>query len=100
VIEAKDGAQGLAMGSSVQPDAILCDIHMPVMVGFDFIAWRRQNPDLSTLPVIMITSQSNRDPMRRAMGNGSLKWIGTDGLPIAVGAASHGSLLNMLDRAQ
>lgn len=71
VIEAKDGAQGLAMASSVQPDAILCDINMPVMDGFEFIARLRQNPDLSTIPVIMITSLSNRDSMRRAMGNGA-----------------------------
>lgn len=71
VIEAKDGAQGLAMASSVLPDAILCDINMPVMDGFEFIARLRQNPDLSTIPVIMITSLSNRDSMRRAMGNGA-----------------------------
>ncbi len=71
VIEAKDGAQGLALASSTQPDAILCDINMPVMDGFEFIARLRQNPDLSTIPVIMITSLSNRDAMRRAMGNGA-----------------------------
>lgn len=71
VIEAKDGAQGLALASSTQPDAILCDINMPVMDGFEFISRLRQNPDLSTIPVIMITSLSNRDAMRRAMGNGA-----------------------------
>ena len=71
VLEAKDGAQGLAMASSLQPDAILCDINMPVMDGFEFIARLRQNPDLSTIPVIMITSLSNRDAMRKAMGTGA-----------------------------
>lgn len=71
VIEAKDGAQGLAMASNLQPDAILCDINMPVMDGYEFIARLRQNPDLSTIPVIMITSLSNRDAMRRAMGSGA-----------------------------
>ena len=71
VIEAKDGAQGLAMASSMQPDAILCDINMPVMDGFEFISRLRQNPDLSTIPVIMITSLSNRDAMRKAMGTGA-----------------------------
>lgn len=71
VLEAKDGAQGLAMASKLLPDAILCDINMPVMDGYEFIARLRQNPDLSTIPVIMITSLSNRDSMRRAMGNGA-----------------------------
>jgi CheY-like chemotaxis protein len=71
VLEARDGAQGLAMASSLQPDAILCDINMPVMDGFEFISRLRQNPDLSTLPVIMITSLSNRDAMRKAMGTGA-----------------------------
>lgn len=71
VLEAKDGAQGLALASSHMPDAILCDINMPVMDGFEFVARLRQNPDLSTIPVIMITSQSNRDTMRKAMGTGA-----------------------------
>jgi two-component system, sensor histidine kinase and response regulator len=71
VLEAKDGAQGLALASDKQPDAILCDIHMPVMDGFEFVSRLRQNPHLSTIPVIMITSMANRDAMRKAMGNGA-----------------------------
>ena len=71
VLEAKDGAQGLAIASAKKPDAILCDIHMPVMDGFEFVSRLRQNPDLSTIPVIMITSMANRDAMRKAMGTGA-----------------------------
>ena len=71
VIEARDGAQGLALASEKYPDAILCDINMPIMDGYEFVARLRQNPDLSTIPVIMITSLVNRDSMRKAMGNGA-----------------------------
>jgi DNA-binding NtrC family response regulator len=37
------------------PDAILLDLFMPVMSGWDFARHIRRYPDLSTIPIVVIT---------------------------------------------
>ena len=70
VLQAKDGreaierleqnsdvrGQGLA-GPSVE--LVICDIEMPNMNGFEFLSHRRQDPKISKIPVVMLTSRSN-----------------------------------------
>jgi chemotaxis family two-component system sensor histidine kinase/response regulator PixL len=38
---------------------VVCDIEMPNMNGFEFLGQRRQDPQLSKIPVVMLTSRSN-----------------------------------------
>ncbi len=59
VIQAKDGAealQQLARYPDVQ--AILCDIEMPGMNGFEFLKVRQQRPEIASIPTIMLTSRA------------------------------------------
>ncbi|MGC1309421.1 MAG: hybrid sensor histidine kinase/response regulator [Phormidesmis sp.] len=59
VIQARDGAealQQLARSSDVQ--AILCDIEMPGMNGFEFLKARRQQPEIAAIPTVMLTSRA------------------------------------------
>ena len=41
-----------------RPDIILLDINMPSMDGKQFLEARKQDPDLSLIPTIMLTSSS------------------------------------------
>jgi two-component system, cell cycle response regulator DivK len=56
VIEAHDGAEGLAMATNHRPDLILMDIQMPVMDGYEATRRIKADPALKAIPVIAVTS--------------------------------------------
>ncbi|MEM1366648.1 MAG: hybrid sensor histidine kinase/response regulator [Cyanobacteria bacterium P01_H01_bin.15] len=60
VLQARDGRDGLdKLEQSSQIRFVLCDIEMPIMNGFEFLAQRRQEATLKAIPVGMLTSRSN-----------------------------------------
>jgi len=71
VVEAADGMEGLESATQSKPDVILCDINMPQMDGYTFIELFRKNVHISHVPIVMITSVSTRDALRKAMGSGA-----------------------------
>ncbi|RZM79414.1 response regulator [Leptolyngbya iicbica] len=54
---AHSGAEGLTVAQAKRPDAILLDVSMPVMDGFQMFEHLRENPDLQDIPVILLTSK-------------------------------------------
>ncbi|MEL7330499.1 MAG: ATP-binding protein, partial [Cyanobacteria bacterium J06559_1] len=58
VIQARDGAEAVQQLQRY-PDvqAILCDIEMPGMNGFEFLKVRQQTPEIASIPTIMLTSR-------------------------------------------
>ena len=58
VIHAKDGAEALSqLERYPEVAAILCDIEMPGMNGFEFLKVRQQRPAIAAVPTIMLTSR-------------------------------------------
>ncbi len=60
VVVAFDGDEGLAKARKEKPDLILLDIIMPRMDGFKVCEKIKSDPELSGIPIIMITSFSER----------------------------------------
>lgn len=58
VIQAKEGAEALQQLQQLQIDAVLCDLEMPGMNGFDFLKVRQRTPDIQSIPTIMLTSRA------------------------------------------
>lgn len=56
VIVAYDGDEGLAKARQEKPDLIILDIIMPVKDGFRAAEQIKKDPELSKIPVIMLTS--------------------------------------------
>jgi two-component system cell cycle response regulator DivK len=56
MIEARDGAEGVAQASEHRPDLILMDIQMPVMDGYEATRRIKADPALKEIPVIAVTS--------------------------------------------
>jgi two-component system, cell cycle response regulator DivK len=56
LIEAADGAEGVAMAKSHRPDLILMDIQLPVVDGYEATRRIRAIPELARLPIIAVTS--------------------------------------------
>ncbi|MEQ9354559.1 response regulator [Coleofasciculus chthonoplastes] len=60
VLQARDGREALEqLRQSSAVDLVVCDIEMPNMNGFEFLGQRRQDPQISKVPVVMLTSRSN-----------------------------------------
>lgn len=58
VIQARDGAEALQQLKRYPGvEAILCDIEMPGMNGFEFLKVRQQTPEILAIPTIMLTSR-------------------------------------------
>ena len=60
VIIALSGAEGLKKAREEKPDLVLLDIIMPEVDGFQVCQQLKKDPQLAEIPVIMITSFSER----------------------------------------
>ena len=56
LVEAVDGAEGVAMAQAHQPDLILMDIQLPVMDGYEATRQIRAIPELAAVPIVAVTS--------------------------------------------
>ena len=61
VCEATNGEEGLAKAAAEKPDLIVLDITMPVMDGVTMLTRLKENPELKSIPVIMLTAESGRE---------------------------------------
>ena len=56
LIEATDGAAGVALAQKEHPDLILMDIQLPEIDGYEATRRIRAIPELARLPIIAVTS--------------------------------------------
>jgi two-component system, cell cycle response regulator DivK len=56
MIEAEDGVQALELAAKHRPDLILMDIQLPLMDGYEATRRIKANPDLKSIPIIVVTS--------------------------------------------
>ena len=71
VREAEGAEQGLRMARNEAPDLVVCDVVMPGMNGYQFVAAVRDDPRLCTIPVVLLTSLSERAQVRVGMMAGA-----------------------------
>ncbi len=58
IVIATDGAQGLAMAETEQPDLILMDMSLPVMDGWEATRRLKANEGLRVIPVVALTAHA------------------------------------------
>lgn len=75
VVQAKNGEQGLAEYTSLQPDLILLDAVMPEMDGFTFCERIRQLDRGDLIPILMITVLDDRESIEQAFAVGATDYI-------------------------
>lgn len=73
---ARDGVEALERLAECRPMALLLDIEMPRMNGFELLASLRGDAALSALPVLMITSRIADRHRERAQQLGVLAYLG------------------------
>lgn len=60
-LSAHDGVSGLKLCQDVLPDLIIADVAMPDMDGLEMCRRIRQTPDLSIVPIILLTAKDDKD---------------------------------------
>lgn len=63
--EAANGEEGLELLKRDRPDLILLDLKMPVMDGAEMLVKLKSDPELRTIPVLMLTAESGRENVLR-----------------------------------
>jgi len=70
VIEAADGAAGIAMAKSEHPDLILMDIQMPVIDGYEATRRIKADPAITGIPIIAVSSFAMKGDEEKARSAG------------------------------
>ncbi len=77
LLEAEDGmeALGILEQSSSDIKLILLDWNMPGMDGFDLLQKIKENPTLEHLPVMMVTTESEKENIIKAIQAGAINYM-------------------------
>ena len=59
VVEAEDGSAALSMLDGAKVDAVITDLNMPNMNGFELIRALRANPSYKFTPILMLTTEGD-----------------------------------------
>ena len=71
VIEAEDGDQALRLMTEHRPDVAILDVSMPKRTGIEVCRLLRQDPDLATTGVIVITANGTPQDQATALDAGA-----------------------------
>ena len=75
VLEAGNGMQGLEIAQMEQFGAILVDIHMPEMDGFEVMARLKAMPQTASVPIIALTAMVMKGDRERTLEAGCSGYI-------------------------
>ncbi|HNL00226.1 MAG TPA: SpoIIE family protein phosphatase [Leptospiraceae bacterium] len=75
VVETTDGQHGWTAVRSRRPSLIITDLMMPRMSGIDLIANVRADPELKTLPVILLTAKADTRTRQEAHTAGADNYL-------------------------
>ena len=67
IIEATQGRDALRKLSMEKPDVVFLDYEMPVMNGKEILNSIRAMPEFQNLPIVMVTSHSEKDLVRELL---------------------------------
>ncbi len=75
VIEAGNGAEGLAKATTETVHAVITDLNMPVMNGLEMIRGMRALPSFTGVPIVFLTTESDDGVKQQAKAAGATGWI-------------------------
>jgi CheY-like chemotaxis protein len=75
IIMANDGRQGFAMIRVHQPDLIVTDLMMPCMTGLELCRAVRADPDVSAIPIIVLTASVQRRQTEQSIRDGATDFL-------------------------
>ena len=70
-VVADGGATGIEIALAEHPDAIVLDLMMPVVTGFDVLEILRDDDDMKDVPILVLTAVSMRRERERCLSEGA-----------------------------
>ena len=68
---ARDGEEGLAKLRELRPDAVVLDVMMPKLDGFEVLKAVRADPAIADIPVLMLTAKAREAEQQRGLTLGA-----------------------------
>jgi two-component system chemotaxis response regulator CheY len=75
VVEAADGAAGLAKARETAAHCVVTDLNVPIMNGIGMIRELRKLPAYRGVPIIFLTTESDPATKQEAKNAGATGWI-------------------------
>ena len=75
VVQATNGAEGLAKARAGAVDMVITDLNMPVMDGLTLIHELRKLPAFKGVPIVFLTTESDAAMKQQAKAAGATGWI-------------------------
>jgi len=75
VIEAADGAEALEKLGQRHVDLVLADINMPVMNGIELVERMSRDPELCTVPVVIVATPMSQDRVEFVLDKGARAYL-------------------------
>ncbi len=75
VVTAKNGTDALSYLQTDQPSMILLDVAMPGMNGFEVLSQLKAQPNLKSVPVMMLTARSQKEEIIKAIQMGAQNYM-------------------------
>ena len=75
VVQAVDGQDGLDVLDREQVDVVITDINMPRMDGYEVIRQVRSNAAYKSMPILVLTTESEADKKNLARVAGATGWM-------------------------
>ncbi len=78
VLWAPDGQVGVTLAQQHLPDAVVLDVEMPKMGGFEACRCLKDNPRTADIPVVMLTVRDDANTALRGIDLGAVDFIPKD----------------------
>ncbi len=78
VIHAQSGQEALNLADKLLPDAVVLDIEMPGMNGFEVAANLVRNQTTKHIPIVMLTAHDSANMLQRGITLGAIDFIPKD----------------------
>ncbi|ASJ71910.1 hybrid sensor histidine kinase/response regulator [Granulosicoccus antarcticus] len=72
---AMQGLEGLELIRAAKPDLVLLDLHLPVLGGEEVLERMRENPDMHSIPVIIVSADATPEHIERLLHKGANDYI-------------------------
>jgi len=75
VLEAVDGEEGIKKIKEGKPDLVLLDLILPSIDGFEVLTRVRDDPEVSSIPVIILSNLGQREEVEKGLKLGAVDYL-------------------------
>jgi DNA-binding response OmpR family regulator len=75
VVPASDGEQAIELARMDRPDVAVLDWMMPVKNGMEVIAEMREDPELATVPILMLSARAQEPDIVQGFTTGATDYL-------------------------